>query len=350
MSKEIRHVFIDTTEIVAANFSFDSDAFLTLTSLCRAQVVQVITTDITTSEITSRVKLVVAEAASALRSASRKARVLRPLKLPEFSGLFEKFDEAAICESVGARIKSFLKATNAIVLPAASGNASRVFEAYFAKKPPFGEGKKKAEFPDAFVGAALLKWCDENDAAVAVVSHDGDVKALCAEHAQLEHVESLAMFVESTLSDENASVAVAHSRFDRHQLDIQARIAATFRDQGFYLDDADGDVEGVDVKDLELDEVAVVGVTGERASFVAEAQISFSADVSYGAPDSSYYDSEDKAVHYREAVNTTLERECRVPVTFALVFALIDHSLAEVEDIRINNDESITFSVDESDY
>jgi hypothetical protein len=31
----------------------------------------------------------------------------------------------------------------------------QVLDLYFARRPPFGEGKKKSEFPDAFVLEAL---------------------------------------------------------------------------------------------------------------------------------------------------------------------------------------------------
>lgn len=63
---------------------------------------------------------------------------------------------------------------DAVALPYVS--AEEVFADYFQAKAPFAEaGKKKSEFPDAFIIKSVLHYCDEMpNANVLVVSDDPD--------------------------------------------------------------------------------------------------------------------------------------------------------------------------------
>jgi hypothetical protein len=54
---------------------------------------------------------------------------------------------------------------------------------YFAGKPPFGTGDKKAEFPDAITVKVLADWAKSEGAQILVVSGD---KGVCEARGPVE--------------------------------------------------------------------------------------------------------------------------------------------------------------------
>jgi len=54
---------------------------------------------------------------------------------------------------------------------------------YFAGKPPFGKGDKKAEFPDAITVKVLADWAKSEGAQILVVSGD---KGVCEARGPVE--------------------------------------------------------------------------------------------------------------------------------------------------------------------
>ena len=102
---------------------------------------------------------------------------------------------------------------------------SNTLDLYFRKRPPFGNAKKKSEFPDAFVLEALKSKAGVNGESVYVISEDPDLEAACKESPHLEHLPSVAHFldlwnlhsntikqVRATLRDNSSRI---HNELDR---------------------------------------------------------------------------------------------------------------------------------------
>ena len=66
-----------------------------------------------------------------------------------------------------------------------------VLDGYFKGQPPFGAGKKKAEFPDAFALHALERKARDRRSGILVVSKDGDWNAFCAKSDRLYAVPEI---------------------------------------------------------------------------------------------------------------------------------------------------------------
>lgn len=84
----------------------------------------------------------------------------------------------------------FCKQTKAMHLPAKGLDVAAVLDDYFEQKPPFGEGKKKSEFPDAFTAQLLINWRAGRSRKVIVVSGDRDWAAIG--DARLEVLDNIA--------------------------------------------------------------------------------------------------------------------------------------------------------------
>ena len=145
------YVFIDTQSFMENRMDWEAKPLQRLKEFVRSGTLKVLTTAITQEEVRERLAEKLQEAQVALKKVDVVFRQLgiADLRLPPhevaLAKLVERFDE-------------FLSACSAECIPL-SVSAEQIINDYFARRPLFGEGKKKAEFPDAFVVQSLLAWC-----------------------------------------------------------------------------------------------------------------------------------------------------------------------------------------------
>src|SRR5206468_1659507 len=103
-------------------------------------------------------------------------------------------DGEAVTKEILGRFKDFIDKAKVDVISEENVSIAAVFEKYFARKAPFGDAKKKSEFPDAFVVAALRDWCEKEKTKMFVVSDDPDMEAACGVDGFLIDVKTLEEF------------------------------------------------------------------------------------------------------------------------------------------------------------
>jgi hypothetical protein len=210
--------------------------------------------------------------------------------------------------------------------------AGPVFDAYFQLKPPFGVGKKKDEFPDAFSIATVREWCEENDEEIYIISTDGDLQSACGEDGPLYSLPKLADFLNVIASDNEVMATFLQSEIAQREQEIKKKIGEMFESEGgFILEDQDGDVVEVMVSDVTLSEVEILETTNEHADLEIEATIKFDAQLSYVDQDNSIWDSEDKTFIITEYAKETVKREESVRVEISVSFEGLDPDSFEIE-------------------
>ena len=116
--------------------------------------------------------------------------------------------------------------------------AGPVFAAYFGQKPPFGRGKKKSEFPDAFAVAALGAWCSKESSELYIVSGDADMRGACNENGPLHSMPRLVNFLDALASDlQEETTAFVRARIIQFKSEIIKLITKDFPDRGFKITD-----------------------------------------------------------------------------------------------------------------
>lgn len=70
-------------------------------------------------------------------------------------------------------------------------DTTKILDAYFAGRPPFGPGRKKDEFPDAFALNALERAAEVQNIGIIVVSADGDWQDFCKKSERLHLVPGI---------------------------------------------------------------------------------------------------------------------------------------------------------------
>jgi len=176
------NVFIDTQAYFEHRFDWSGKILGKLAEFAREGDLSLISTEVTIREVKAQLEEVVNELRDRLK---RSESILAQLKLTHSID-----DPSAATAVLNGNFEKFLKLSRTKVIPITT-DVTSVLEDYFTKRPPFGHGKKKAEFPDAFVIAALKRWCDKSKQSIYVVSRDPDLAASCSSEGPLLHLESI---------------------------------------------------------------------------------------------------------------------------------------------------------------
>ena len=166
-------VFVDTSIFLAENYFAPNNRISSLQALAEKGMISLVSTEITNSEILRRFKDEVSSAWSNMKN-NHKALVCldntRPLffketkkqLLKQSEDVFRGFTEKSSMYTIGYEY---------------CGDVKSVFEKYFKAEKPFNEGKKKHEFPDAFVLQMLEQYCKRNSLKkIILLSEDKDMK------------------------------------------------------------------------------------------------------------------------------------------------------------------------------
>jgi len=133
---------------------------------------------------------------------------------------------------------------------------------------------------------------------------------------------------------------------------IKELIEERFKDIGFWLEDQDGDVNDVDVDDIEIFEESLLEVGPDRALVSLSARIRFSADVTYDDLATASYDSEDKVLIPWQKIDETVEQEVTLEVGLEIAIDVDDPEFFEIESIDIQSPSmsGIGITVEETYY
>jgi hypothetical protein len=302
---ETTNVFIDTEVFDASNLNFESIVFKELVRLAQAEHVKVFLTTVTESEVLAHIPQRIHEAFLALEKFRNKGRMLK--NVTAFRPVFAEFDEQGAVAEVRKKFENFLIGADVTILDLEEADAEAVFKDYFDKKPPFGEDKKKYEFPDAFAQQALTKWCEDNGCKMYVVGADPDWQSLKGSKVLIP-ILKLQEFIGLAVKDEAEELTKTVLRLYRGNLPkVEAAIKAEFADCGFYTEDVDGDVNKVTVTRLELGDPQILEIDDVSATISVSVDLDYNADVSYEDNDEGIWDSEDHRWLYRPTKHEEVE-------------------------------------------
>lgn len=258
------YAFIDTEAFRAAGLDWRSRTWKSLIDLAENGTLLPVITSITTREVEARLTEALMEAEAAAK---------------KHSAVFGQFGEGypfgAGEEKHGdrrsellSRFRKFLKKAKFTDIPI-EADVDAVLEDYFAGAPPFGEGKKKSEFPDAFVVASLLAWLRPGRPKMYVVGKDPDMVKFCAGRDDLIKLDSVAELLSLALaSSELLTRLDAHVRADKRMLEKLRQQLNAYRARRL-----DINVENVEFDDLEIDSVLLVDELQGGEEFVLEVEV-----------------------------------------------------------------------------
>lgn len=343
-----RNVLLDTQAFLQYKFRFDHPALKRLLDLCKSRMLQLILTEPIVGEVRAKLTEQLADAAKSLNQFHKLAGAIENNLPDQYKGLLAKPTESEVIELGVKAWEGYLANSKAIIVPASVVNGTDLLELYFGAKPPFADGRKKNEFPDAISVLSIAAWMKTNQTKVYVVSQDSDLASWCEETPGAIHIKSLAEFIDLYNRAEEKLTELAHEIFIKKQSTFLEAITSQFLSSGFvYSDNWEADVVDVEVNNIDVVEVNIIEVDETRALVSVSVQIEFSAAISGPDYDNGYWDSEDKKYAYLPDFNIehTFTEQYEASVEFELAPELED--AGEILSVVIDDGSDITLSIDD---
>lgn len=326
--------------------------FENLARLAESGQARIFVTDIVVREIRAHITADVAKAKQASSKFRKDARILRNLDKAPYENIFADVGEEQAIQTLGAQLEAFLEKVGATVLSTSEVSVEGVFDKYFDKSPPFGEGKKKSEFPDAFTIGALEAWCNNEKEKMYVASTDPDLAPACEQSDCLFVLKKLSEYVNIVQYHDDVLAPVVQQKFADHLELIQDSISQSFCEQEFWLDDQEGEVEEVHVTEIEAEEFLVLEASPEHAVVDVPYNLKFLAAVSYDDMDSAIHDSEDDIWIPLHTIRDTVPREQSGESIVTARHSIDDPNVFEVQEVEFATGSPYGFpiTINEWDY
>ena len=242
--------------------------------------------------------------------------------------VFNTIDWLVVGKKAAEFFTNYLKNDLGATIVPITGAVDRVFDRYFALKPPF-TSKKKAEFPDCFSIVSVQEWVQRQGGQFCVFSHDKGVLSFCEDEGHdffddlaklLEHASGFEEEVLEQLKDLLMSriQKVIHEATKQFEDGYPAIIVAC----------VGGHAEDISATDVDIGDLSVIEIDGNQAVVNVGATVSFEANVSYADPEGSYYDKEDKEFVALRYVSETVEDSVDVDLEVGVEFNLKHGKLA----------------------
>lgn len=342
---ETRNIFIDTSIFIAQNYSYSGSVFDNLARLAKAKQANIFLSDITIREIEAHIEEDINKAVNASAKFKKDARVLRNISSSPYAEFFQEIDVGSVLDNLKRQLEDFIQDIDAETLSTSEVPIGEVFDKYFDRKPPFGDGKKKAEFPDAFVVQALETWCEDNNEVMYAASTDPDFNSYCKYSEKLIGIDKLAEFISLVEFHDEVLAPAIRDLVDNNTSTIEDAISDSFLDQDFWIDDQDGDVNEVRVKSMEVTDMLLLEVGQNAAIVQLGVSAKFEADLTYDDLATASYDSEDKVLLPWRKIDETVDREEDFTATLHLLHDVEEPDYFEIDSVEINTYRNFGFSV-----
>lgn len=351
---ETRKVFIDTQSFVKAGLHFDGPAFKSFRKYCEANELFHVSSSVVEREVKSKIESSVKEAISAIQTFRRKARLLSSLEDEKIKGLFGDIPEEDIYKKSQDVFEEFMDACSTDVVGADGIDAEELLSLYFDRKAPFGDGKKKSEFPDAISILSLKSYLKDNE-KIYVVSDDGDLKAYCDGDPKFIYVESLDKLLDTYTTHTNVRHDQVKQYFIKYEVEIKQKIANFLENCDVYnsstWEDAEVD-DGLTVLNLGDIDPSVLYIDDEESQITFEIDVEFEVTVTGPDFNNGIYDSEDGRLYTFASTSRTEVFSATYTVEIFLHYEFVDGKIENVEDDGLyiaGTAGGIEVSVDEDD-
>lgn len=174
MSFERSYIFLDTSVYVQESYRFNGTSLGKLGSISSGDELRLVLPEIIRQEVAYRLRETAEEHVAKIQTALDSNIIdLIGDRGKIQAGLGFEVDQEKIVGTIANTWEEFYKRCDAEIVPLDSIDLPDVVTSYFDAEPPFGKGRKRNEFPDAFAVASMVKFAgDKSDRPIYVVSRD----------------------------------------------------------------------------------------------------------------------------------------------------------------------------------
>jgi hypothetical protein len=334
-----RHVFLDTQVYRMYGHNLNTRVLQSFLKQITNHICTLHITDITKMELYRQIDELAVEAAQVINKGNKELRRWQSRSIWQKEPA-KPADEANAGEMAISAIRDFNVAMgmswNVVEhLALEMVPPIEIFESYFRRLPPFDKADSK-EFPDAFVVAALDKWCTAKHQRMYVITRDGAMQRAAKRTNTLIPLPSLDMLLQLIAKAQDPKILERVERIlNSTSWDvIEEQIRESIDQLGTVYTGSlqDGEVvehsSGNDA--IKLVEFHVVSVAEDQIEVVAKARVPISFDVQYLDTSTASYDSEDKEYIGGESEIESFDVEKGINV-----FVVIDPQDDQITDVDI---------------
>ncbi|MBN2513572.1 MAG: DUF4935 domain-containing protein [Sedimentisphaerales bacterium] len=338
-------VFVDTCIFEEYQYDFSNRIFSLLQDAIIKHKLTLILPKSIQDEFRRHIEQKSQEAASAIKAAQKKAPFVRAIKKWPLKNAKPESIKWELVSLYKKRLEKFLKDSKAQILGYENIDLDAVMSWYHQQIPPFGEGEKRKEFPDAFALASILLYAEKKDSLVAIVTQDKDWEKACSDKSSLVYNRSLSTFLESYEKPTDAKKL--HFMIKKQKKLIDKEIEEKFVNCLFCVEeDWEGDVYDIDVQEITYFELQITGI-GDREFLAAfQADINFFAHVTCDDYSTAIWDSEDKVAFAINKIDTNVSSSETVSGIIKLGISEDHKSIEKILMLEFDQD---TFSVSIND-
>lgn len=264
-------VFLDTSILAGQQYNFSSTALTTFIPLAKKHSLNLLLPAPTEGEIVRQIRERSQEALKALEDARRRAPFLEKWKhFPKRQSSY--ITDWEVMSIAKQEWEDFLKNFLIVKLDYSDVNLKMVMRWYEQVTPPFREGKKRKEFPDAFAIAIVEAHARKTGDMIAVVSEDTDLKLACDRFPSLLYFKSLPELTELLLCDKEKLDKIRESILnDLCAIEEAAHEAATNLE--YFHSDRDYKIKRTKLHGVSIDDVRVVAIGSGECSVTFDCEL-----------------------------------------------------------------------------
>lgn len=338
-NKEKINIFIDTSIFIGQNFDYQNQLFQRTVDWAKTKKIKVFITDITLREIEANINKKVIKAINICSACDKKKdlKILKNIGTSQIKKLFQRENKQKNIDELKCQLNSFIKDASIEILSTSKVSVEEVFNKYFTMKPPFGDGKKKYEFPDAFALFALEDWCNINKEKIYIISKDSDMIKYCETAINLisfKRLDDFTNFVETKNTDSKIIIEL----FKDNEEIIFDKLKSEFIDKDFWIEDHIGDVENISDIKPKIIKINLIKVEEDKKTAIVAitAETTFGADIIYDDLETAIYDSEDKILIPMQKIELFVDQTVEYT---AIVTISYDSNSFNIDSFKIQNDD-----------
>lgn len=345
----MKHLFIDTSFFEENNFF--NGKLAQLYQYVKDGYIKLYTNEIVIKEVKSRIskKMAVAKSKctklfnssdSYILGNTSHSDTIRKLKDKDH---FKK-ETKRLCSN----FDKIIIETPFIIIPYDDIDFTKIIEDYFSENPPFKEGDKKNEFPDAFIISSIERYCEKNKVQIIAISNDSDW--ICYKPANFETSNDIDSIFEDIVKEKenDDAIGLVTKLIHTNEAMIVAKIKKYITKNIYFenTDYIDSEITNFALRELEVFDEAITYIDDMSAEITLNIRIDITADITYPDYENAAWDNEDKVYYFLEEVTANHDFDKSVDVLLSIEYDLEDESFYELEIKSVNNDKPIELTID----
>ena len=340
----MKYLLIDTSIYEKEGFNFNQGYLNIISKLCKNGDLQLLTHKIIDGEIRSHMLEKVDSFKSNIKKLQNQSNIFYKNASYE---ILKKFDEKWFKVNSLMAYDKFLEDTKPIELKNDKINIDLLVKSYIQKEPPFGDGKKKNEFPDAIILNALLNYKLKKEDVLYIISLDNDWIKF-AEINKIISYSNIYDFMNKVMSkdEQNLMYTEALNRWlnkTNNQEQIESMLIEKLDTQIEKLHDSFDDIDhNSTITALEDAECIWFDIDKKEFKFQVFCPCSINYILSFYDYDNAYYDREDGRYYNLEYVSRKYEDSTVGISIINLKFDINDTHIyikgkPEIDDFQLND-------------